>query len=143
MHFDLYLLRRKLSFAVLADLRMEMRSSGPVACLLLLQLLCPLELSSSLHWPGLRGAPRLAERRLVAVSKTSREALHFGRLWTVWQRTHEKTYLSSMEALERYVVWRSNTAYIQYHNNYADKFGFTMAMNSFGDLVSIIIVVCQ
>ena len=68
--------------------------------------------------------------------KTSREALKYGLQWKGWCLTHNKSYQSSGETLERYVIWRANIAYIQSHNAYAESFGFTLAMNSFGDLVS-------
>lgn len=122
-----------------------------VVCLLL-ALLGPTELNCSTHWQ----LPRLAESspvpsrllrrdviRLITVSKTSREAVHYGLLWVSWKHTHNKTYYGSNEALERYVVWRSNTAYILSHNTYADKFGFTMEMNAFGDLVGAILNVTE
>lgn len=79
-------------------------------------------------------ANRRDVRRLMA-SKVSRAALQYGLAWASWQMQHNKFYLSSQEELERYVVWRSNSAYIQYHNSYADNFGFNLAMNSYGDMV--------
>ena len=103
-----------------------------------LLLLCPPQLNCSTSWqPPRQGlaSPLPWQRRLITVTKTSRDALHYGLLWKSWTHVHNKTYSTSNEGLERYVVWRSNTAYIQYHNTYADKFGFTMAMNSFGDQV--------
>ena len=84
------------------------------------------------------GPPFASSRRVatkVLYSKVSRTALHYGLEWSSWQKQHNRSYLSSREELERYVVWRSNTAYIQSHNSYADKFGFTLAMNKYGDLV--------
>ena len=69
------------------------------------------------------------------MSKTSREAVGFGLRWATWRETHSKRYSSSSESLARYVVWRSNIAYIESHNSYADSFGFTLAMNGYGDLV--------
>ena len=76
-------------------------------------------------------------RRLITASKTSRAALQYGLDWALWRRGHSKVYSSPEEELEKYVVWRSNTAYIEYHNNYADKFGFSLAMNKYGDMVSV------
>ena len=55
--------------------------------------------------------------------------------WELWKRVHNKSYTSSTEDLERYSVWRSNAAYIRAHNEQAQKFGFTLGMNAFGDLV--------
>lgn len=55
--------------------------------------------------------------------------------WSTWKATHRKFYSSSVQDLERYVVWRSNKAYINYHNSFANTFGFLLAMNKFGDMV--------
>ena len=55
--------------------------------------------------------------------------------WSSWKSTHQKKYSTSVQDLERYVVWRSNRAYINYHNSFASNFGFYLAMNKFGDLV--------
>lgn len=85
-----------------------------------------------------RNPPLSASRRdvrRVLSSKVSSDALHYGLAWASWRSQHNRSYLSSQEELERYVVWRSNTAYIQSHNSYADKFGFTLAMNVYGDMV--------
>ena len=57
--------------------------------------------------------------------------------WSSWKGLHGKRYSSSVQDLERYVVWRSNMAYINYHNSFASNFGFYLAMNKFGDLVSV------
>lgn len=56
--------------------------------------------------------------------------------WSAWKGLHRKRYSSSVQDLERYVVWRSNRAYINYHNSFASSFGFYLAMNNFGDLVT-------
>lgn len=56
--------------------------------------------------------------------------------WSSWKTTHRKKYSTSVQDLERYVVWRSNKAYINYHNSFASNFGFYLSMNKFGDLVS-------
>lgn len=101
-------------------------------CVFLL-LLWPQQLNCSTGWELASSGPW--RRRLLTISQTSRDSLHYGLLWRSWTHAHNKTYSTSNEGLERYVVWRSNTAFIQYHNSYADKFGFTMAMNGFGDQV--------
>lgn len=56
--------------------------------------------------------------------------------WVLWTKTHGKIYSSSAEEAERYVTWQSNRAYIEKHNRNSHKFGFTLKMNQFGDLVS-------
>ena len=55
--------------------------------------------------------------------------------WSNWKAQHRKKYSTSVQDLERYVVWRSNRAYINYHNSFANTFGFYLAMNKFGDMV--------
>lgn len=55
--------------------------------------------------------------------------------WSSWKTTHRKKYSTSLQDLERYVVWRSNKAYINYHNSFASTFGFYLSMNKFGDMV--------
>lgn len=67
--------------------------------------------------------------------KLNSSALEYGLQWQAWKNTHEKSYVSLVEELERFVIWRSNQAFIDYHNSYADKLGFTLRMNQFGDLV--------
>ncbi len=39
------------------------------------------------------------------------------------------------------MVWEANRNYVQNHNEHADVFGFTLAMNEFADMVIIIIYV--
>ena len=63
-------------------------------------------------------------------------ALEYGQLWQTWKSTHGRSYVTIVEELERYVIWRANQAFIDYHNSYAHKLGFTLRMNQFGDLVS-------
>lgn len=62
-------------------------------------------------------------------------ALEYGLQWQAWKATHRRSYVTLVEELERFVIWRANQAFIDYHNSYADKLGFTLRMNQFGDLV--------
>lgn len=55
--------------------------------------------------------------------------------WNLWKGQHEKSYSSQLEELERHVVWLSNKKYIEQHNANSHIFGFTLAMNHFGDMV--------
>ena len=55
--------------------------------------------------------------------------------WNLWKSQHGKAYKSDKEDLERHLNWVSNKKYIDMHNANADVFGFTLAMNHFGDLV--------
>ena len=58
--------------------------------------------------------------------------------WEMWKEQHGKGYHSEREELERHLVWLSNKKYIDQHNVNTDIFGFTLAMNHFGDLVSLL-----
>lgn len=55
--------------------------------------------------------------------------------WQLWKSSHGKEYITEREELERHLVWVSNREYILQHNANADIFGFTLAMNHFGDMV--------
>ena len=56
--------------------------------------------------------------------------------WNLWKSKHGKSYESEYLELERHLVWLSNKEYIDQHNANSDIFGFTLAMNHHGDLVS-------
>lgn len=55
--------------------------------------------------------------------------------WELWKTQHGKSYAHKVEELERHMIWASNRKYIEEHNVNADTFGYTLAMNHFGDLV--------
>lgn len=55
--------------------------------------------------------------------------------WRLWKTHHGKSYGTDMEELERHLVWLSNKKYIEAHNTNSDVFGYTLAMNGFGDIV--------
>lgn len=57
--------------------------------------------------------------------------------WTAWKGYHGKSYTSEMEELERHMVWLSNKEYVDQHNQNAHIFGFTLALNHLGDMVSL------
>ena len=56
--------------------------------------------------------------------------------WQLWKTEHGKSYESQREELERHLVWLSNREYINAHNKNAHIFGYTLAMNHLGDIVS-------
>ena len=56
---------------------------------------------------------------------------------------HNKQYDSPVEELHRHTIWQSNKKYIDGHNEHAADFGYTLAMNKFGDLVSEITVMTE
>lgn len=56
--------------------------------------------------------------------------------WKLWKSEHRKSYQSDMEDLENHKVWLSNKKYIELHNANSHIFGYTLAMNRYGDMVS-------
>ena len=60
--------------------------------------------------------------------------------WQMWKTQHGKSYGSVREELERHLVWLANREYINAHNQNSHIFGFTLAMNHLGDIVSSYIV---
>ena len=56
--------------------------------------------------------------------------------WNLWKGQHKKTYANDLEELDRHLVWVSNKKYIETHNLNSHVFGFNLAMNHFGDIVS-------
>jgi len=77
---------------------------------------------------------------LLSVAALAAAAARFEFLeeWQMWKQQHRKEYQSEREELERHLVWLSNKKYIEQHNANSDIFGFTLAMNHFGDLVATI-----
>ncbi len=58
--------------------------------------------------------------------------------WHLWKRTHGKQYPTGRRDMERFAVWKSNRVYIDYHNEFESVFGYKLAINQFGDLVSLL-----
>ena len=56
--------------------------------------------------------------------------------WSNWKLLHAKQYNSTLEELERHLIWLSNKRYIDAHNANSHIFGFKLAMNHLGDVVS-------
>ena len=56
--------------------------------------------------------------------------------WGAWKAARGKSYSCVEVEKERYSVWLDNMRYIEQHNREADKHGFSVKMNSFGDMVS-------
>lgn len=77
-----------------------------------------------------------------ANGRLNSSAIEYGLQWQAWKTSHRRSYVTLVEELERFVIWRSNQAFIDYHNSYADKLGFTLRMNQFGDLVRDAIQFC-
>ena len=73
----------------------------------------------------------------VVALATAAAKFEFLEEWEMWKEQHGKGYQSEREELERHLVWLSNKKYIDQHNVNADFFGFTLAMNHFGDLVPL------
>lgn len=72
---------------------------------------------------------------LVAVVATGQIKLQYPEEWQIWKTQHGKNYNSQREELDRHLLWLSNREYINTHNKNTHIFGFTLAMNHFGDIV--------
>ena len=73
---------------------------------------------------------------LAVTAAVAKIQLSFAEEWQMWKSQHGKSYGSEREELERHLVWRANREYINGHNQNAHIFGFTVAMNHLGDIVS-------
>ncbi len=56
--------------------------------------------------------------------------------WENWKQTHSKKYTDVVDELLRHLTWLSNLKFIEMHNANAHIFGFELAMNHLGDMVS-------
>lgn len=74
---------------------------------------------------------------LVVVVSSSPPRFELREEWNLWKDKHGKSYESEHVELERHLVWLSNKEYIDQHNANSHIFGFTLAMNHYGDLVSL------
>ena len=64
-------------------------------------------------------------------------AFQFTEEWELWKKQFDKNYESDEEELSRHIIWESNRLYVENHNANADKYGYTLKMNEFADIVSI------
>ena len=71
---------------------------------------------------------------LIGLAASAAKFVHLEE-WNLWKAEHGKGYSSEREELERHLVWVANREYIAQHNANAEYFGFTLAMNHFGDMV--------
>nr|CAI46305.1 silicatein alpha [Suberites domuncula] len=71
---------------------------------------------------------------LLGFASAAQPKFEFVEEWQLWKSTHSKMYESQLMELERHLTWLSNKKYIEQHNVNSHIFGFTLAMNQFGDL---------
>ena len=72
---------------------------------------------------------------LTVITVTSSK-VEFPSEWYSWKLENQKNYSCLHEELERHITWLSNQAYINAYNSREHIFGFRLAMNEFGDMVS-------
>lgn len=65
-------------------------------------------------------------------------AFQFTEEWELWKKQYNKKYGSDEEELNRHITWESNRLRVENHNANADKYGYTLTMNEFADMVSFI-----
>lgn len=73
---------------------------------------------------------------LAAAVAATQMNLQYPEEWQLWKSQHGKSYGSQREELDRHLVWVANREYINVHNKNSHIFGFTLAMNHFGDMVN-------
>ncbi len=56
--------------------------------------------------------------------------------WNLWKNQHSKSYETEVEELDNHLIWLSNKKFIELHNANSHIFGYKLAMNHFGDMVS-------
>ena len=58
--------------------------------------------------------------------------------WHSWKNTHDKSYTSQVEELEKHLVWLSNKALVEQHNVNAELgfYSYKLKLNHFADMVS-------
>lgn len=55
--------------------------------------------------------------------------------WESWKTEHSRRYSDQWEDQQKYTIWKQNVDYIENHNKDAEKHGFLLKMNKFGDMV--------
>ena len=101
-----------------------------------------------LHTTALSIGTQLPDDRLQAyihrINHTHYEEVHSQHVlhteWLSWKKRHGRRYPNGKRELERFAVWKSNKVYIDYHNAFEETFGYRLAMNQFGDVVSCVLV---
>ena len=98
---------------------------------------------SVFHWKS--GSTVIVRMKVVILAVLSLVSLAFGaprfqlgEEWELWKSEHGKSYQSQREELERHVIWQANRKYVEAHNQNVHILGFTLKMNHFGDMVSVI-----
>ncbi len=76
----------------------------------------------------------------LTLSSAVHPKFEFVEEWHLWKSRHEKVYDSHLVELERHITWLSNKKYIEQHNKNAHIFGFELAMNQFGDMVRVVMI---
>ena len=99
------------------------KSSAVVSTTLLLLLFCFIAMHNS-----------VLSDNTATVYKEEGGASYYDQ-WMAWKRGNGRWYSSSQEEETRFAVWKENLEYIQQHNSNSDLYGFTLRMNSYGDMV--------
>lgn len=77
-----------------------------------------------------------AEAKSLSYSRYHSNHVRLPAEWHAWKSVHGKTYDSQREELTRHAVWQANKKFIEAHNEFNQTFGYTLAMNELGDMVS-------
>lgn len=89
-----------------------------------------------------RGVSSLPAKRAVRYDENAIPITgYYAEQWRAWKSSEGKSYETVNEEARRYSIWSDNMKYIEQHNTEADKHGFSLKMNSLGDLVSSIVCI--
>lgn len=75
---------------------------------------------------------------LLAALLSVSVAFQFTEEWELWKKKYSKGYETAEEELSRQITWESNKLRVENHNANADKYGYTLTMNQFADMVSTV-----
>jgi hypothetical protein len=82
-------------------------------------------------------AARINEKPVSSDHEQQLGNIEYPREWHLWKTKHGKKYETPKHELSKHLVWLSNKHYIEQHNKHTDVLGYGLAMNQFGDLVSL------
>ena len=63
--------------------------------------------------------------------------------WKEWKKDHGRVYESDDIEHLRHTIWETNMQFVIKHNAHADEFGFSVEMNEFADLASLLQLYCS
>lgn len=76
---------------------------------------------------------------LLLTSVKATEQLQFIEEWILWKTEHHKSYSGEQDEIEKHSVWMANREFVINHNANWPEHGYSLALNQFADLVSMLL----